>query len=133
MKKKNETIGYFGNPPNESPTPKSWRMTQPLLVPNTMTSLPAAIQVITPRPLAAYLSSRSTENTCLLDSILFLSDSEPIELTGWTIAVNKQNHYPILCYRSRFRIQLRLLWASSFFLFLRFLSDWDRFICRDWK
>ena len=53
------------NEPVESPRPKSWRMTQPLLVPNKMTSLPAAMQVITPRPFAAYLSRRSTVNTCL--------------------------------------------------------------------
>ena len=53
------------NEPVESPRPKSWRMTQPLLVPNKMTSLPAAMQVITPRPFAAYLSKRSTVNTCL--------------------------------------------------------------------
>lgn len=57
------------NAPYESPRPKSCRMIQPLLVPNKMTSFPAAIQVITPRPLAAYLSRRSTVNTCLPESI----------------------------------------------------------------
>lgn len=63
------------NEPVESPMPKSWRMTQPLLVPNKMTSLPAAMQVITPRPFAAYLSRRSTVNTCLPAGSIFQFNS----------------------------------------------------------
>lgn len=63
------------NEPVESPRPKSWRMTQPLLVPNKMTSLPAAMQVITPRPFAAYLSRRSTVNTCLPAGSIFQFNS----------------------------------------------------------
>ena len=63
------------NEPVESPRPKSWRMTQPLLVPNKMTSLPAAMQVITPRPFAAYLSRRSTVNTCLPAESIFQFNS----------------------------------------------------------
>ena len=59
----------------ESPRPKSWRMTQPLLVPNKITSLPAAMQVITPRPFAAYLSKRSTVNTCLPAGSIFQFNS----------------------------------------------------------
>lgn len=55
--------------PFELPTPKSCLMTHPLLVPITMTSFPAAMQVITPRPFAAYRSRRSTVNTCLPWSI----------------------------------------------------------------
>jgi len=65
------------NEPVESPRPKSWRMTQPLLVPNKMTSLPAAMQVITPRPFAAYLSRRSTVNTCLPAWSIFQFNSHP--------------------------------------------------------
>lgn len=44
-------------------------MIHPLLVPRTITSFPAAIHVIMPRFFEAYLSRRSTENTCLPWSI----------------------------------------------------------------
>ena len=93
------------NEPVESPRPKSWRMTQPLLVPNKMTSLPAAMQVITPRPFAAYLSKRSTVNTCLPAGSIFQFNSRfqfsPVLLKSKCASVDyaKKKCTPILIHR----------------------------------